>query len=139
MLMLLLPYLEKMETRERGSWIIQAITLSVRSKGITFRLIDLPFPFLRNFLIKRETNSDTTEVFMWLISSVTFGAYFPFYFVLKSHSFFRKDSFTVTCGSYLGRLTKIKIGHDNTGFGAAWFLDKVSCLGQHSTASHNIA
>ncbi|XP_073234766.1 lipoxygenase homology domain-containing protein 1-like isoform X3 [Porites lutea] len=37
----------------------------------------------------------------------------------------QKDSFTVSCATSLGRLTKIKIGHDNTGFGAAWFLDKV--------------
>ena len=46
--------------------------------------------------------------------------------------FFRKDSFTISCGTYLGRLTKIRIGHDNTGFGAAWFLDKVSWLGVSS-------
>ena len=39
--------------------------------------------------------------------------------------FFRKDSFVISCGTYLGRLSKIRIGHDNTGFGAAWFLDKV--------------
>ena len=39
--------------------------------------------------------------------------------------FFRKDSFPVHCTASLGRLTKIRIGHDNTGFGAAWFLDKV--------------
>ena len=39
---------------------------------------------------------------------------------------FRKDSFTLTCATSLGRLTKVRIGHDNTGFGAAWFLDKVS-------------
>ena len=25
----------------------------------------------------------------------------------------------------IGILTKIRIGHDNSGFGAAWFLDKV--------------
>ena len=25
-------------------------------------------------------------------------------------------------------MSKIRIGHDNTGFGAAWFLDKVSCF-----------
>ena len=25
----------------------------------------------------------------------------------------------------IGMLTKIRIGHDNSGFGAAWFLDKV--------------
>ncbi|XP_029211921.2 uncharacterized protein LOC114975839 isoform X2 [Acropora millepora] len=38
----------------------------------------------------------------------------------------QKDSFSVSCGAYLGRLSKIRIGHDNTGFGAAWFLDKVT-------------
>ena len=31
----------------------------------------------------------------------------------------------ISCGKYLGRVSKIRIGHDNTGFGAAWFLDKV--------------
>ena len=41
---------------------------------------------------------------------------------------FRKDSFTLTCATSLGRLTKVRIGHDNTGFGAAWFLDKVSLM-----------
>ena len=40
---------------------------------------------------------------------------------------YRKDSFSISCETYLGRLTKIRIGHDNSGFGAAWFLDKVSC------------
>ena len=40
----------------------------------------------------------------------------------------RKDSFTLSCATHLGRLNKIRIGHDNTGFGAAWFLDKASCL-----------
>ena len=42
--------------------------------------------------------------------------------------FCRKDSFTLSCATHLGRLNKIRIGHDNTGFGAAWFLDKASCL-----------
>ncbi len=27
----------------------------------------------------------------------------------------------------LGSLTKIRIGHDNAGIGAGWFLDKVYC------------
>ena len=36
----------------------------------------------------------------------------------------RKDSFTISSGD-LGRLTKIWIGHDNTGVAPAWFLDKV--------------
>ena len=49
--------------------------------------------------------------------------------VVIFHLFFpRKDSFTLTCATHLGRLNKIRIGHDNTGFGAAWFLDKASCL-----------
>ena len=34
----------------------------------------------------------------------------------------------MSCATSLGRLTKIRIGHDNTGFGAAWFLDKVKLL-----------
>ena len=53
---------------------------------------------------------------------------------------FRKDSFTLTCATSLGRLTKVRIGHDNTGFGAAWFLDKVSpvvfiCIGNSMICS----
>ena len=28
----------------------------------------------------------------------------------------------------LGKLSKIKIGHDNTGGGPAWYLDKVSVI-----------
>ena len=47
------------------------------------------------------------------------------YFYICLAVFFRKDSFPVNCIASLGRLTKIRIGHDNTGFGAAWFLDKV--------------
>ena len=39
---------------------------------------------------------------------------------------FRKDSFKVTCGTYLGRLTKIRIGHDNSGLGPGWLLNKAS-------------
>ena len=54
---------------------------------------------------------------------------------------FRKDSFTLTCATSLGRLTKVRIGHDNTGFGAAWFLDKVSrmvfiCIGNSMICSN---
>ena len=41
-------------------------------------------------------------------------------------SIFRKDSFKVICGTSLGRLTKIRIGHDNSGLGPGWFLNKVS-------------
>lgn len=40
--------------------------------------------------------------------------------------FFRKDFFKVMCGIYFGRLIKIRIGYDNSGFGFGWFLNKVS-------------
>lgn len=40
--------------------------------------------------------------------------------------FSRRDSFKVMCGTYLGRLTKIRIGHDNSGLGPGWFLNKAS-------------
>lgn len=36
----------------------------------------------------------------------------------------RKDDFMVTCPS-LGELTKLKIGHNNKGPGAGWFLSKI--------------
>lgn len=39
--------------------------------------------------------------------------------------FFRKDFFKVMCGIYFGRLIKIRIGYDNSGFGFGWFLNKV--------------
>ena len=42
--------------------------------------------------------------------------------------FSRKDSFKVICGTYLGRLTKIRIGHDNSGLGPGWFLNKASLM-----------
>lgn len=38
----------------------------------------------------------------------------------------KKDSFKVICGTYLGRLTRIRIGHDNSGLGPGWFLNKVT-------------
>lgn len=38
---------------------------------------------------------------------------------------FRSDEFHVEVPQALGRLHRIHIGHDNTGFGSAWFLDKV--------------
>ena len=41
-------------------------------------------------------------------------------------AFSRKDSFKVMCGTYLGRLTKMRIGHDNSGLGPGWFLNKAS-------------
>ena len=41
-------------------------------------------------------------------------------------TFPRKDSFKVMCGTCLGRLTKIRIGHDNSGLGPGWFLNKAS-------------
>lgn len=34
------------------------------------------------------------------------------------------DVFGVECED-LGNLTKIRIGHDGSGFGSGWFLDKV--------------
>uniref|UniRef100_K1R2V2 Lipoxygenase-like protein domain-containing protein 1 n=1 Tax=Magallana gigas TaxID=29159 RepID=K1R2V2_MAGGI len=36
-----------------------------------------------------------------------------------------KDEFLVKCPC-LGRINRIRIGHDNTGFGPGWYLDKVS-------------
>ncbi|EDO44989.1 predicted protein, partial [Nematostella vectensis] len=36
-----------------------------------------------------------------------------------------KDHFHLVTNKYLGRITKIHIGHDNTGLGAAWNLGKV--------------
>jgi hypothetical protein len=36
----------------------------------------------------------------------------------------------------IGTLTKIRIGHDNSGFGAAWFLDKVSSLASTNISSN---
>ena len=50
--------------------------------------------------------------------------FFSYFFVFVFFPL-RKDSFTISSGD-LGRLTKIRIGHDNTGVAAAWFLDKVS-------------
>ena len=34
----------------------------------------------------------------------------------------------MVCGSYLGLLTKVRIGHDNSGFGPGWFLNKVTSV-----------
>ena len=53
-------------------------------------------------------------------------AYLTYNKFLYMHSFCRKDTFKVTCGTYLGGLTKIRIGHDNSGLGPGWFLNKVS-------------
>ena len=41
---------------------------------------------------------------------------------------FRKDTFKVICGTFLGRLARIRIGHDNSGLGPGWFLNKVWTL-----------
>jgi hypothetical protein len=38
---------------------------------------------------------------------------------------YRSDEFHVDVPQALGRLHRIHIGHDNSGFGSAWFLDKV--------------
>lgn len=48
-------------------------------------------------------------------------------------AFSRKDSFKVMCGTYLGRLTKIRIGHDNSGLGPGWFLNKASYFYREQT------
>ena len=39
------------------------------------------------------------------------------------------DTFSIEAEQTLGRLTKLRVGHDGTGFGAGWFLDsiEVSC------------
>ncbi|XP_015749537.1 PREDICTED: lipoxygenase homology domain-containing protein 1-like, partial [Acropora digitifera] len=37
----------------------------------------------------------------------------------------KKDTFKVICGTFLGRLARIRIGHDNSGLGPGWFLNKV--------------
>ena len=41
--------------------------------------------------------------------------------------FFRTDEFVLKCPR-LGRLERLRIGHDNTGFGPGWYLNKVSYL-----------
>ena len=38
----------------------------------------------------------------------------------------RTDVFNVEVAEMLGRLSRIDIGHDNSGAGAGWFLDQVS-------------
>ena len=37
----------------------------------------------------------------------------------------RVDKFNLWSNRHLGELQKIRIGHDNSGAGPAWFLDKV--------------
>jgi hypothetical protein len=44
------------------------------------------------------------------------------WYIFSVHS--RKDEFTFECPC-LGRLERIRIGHDNAGFGPGWFLEKV--------------
>ena len=57
-----------------------------------------------------------------------------FFLVIQSWSCFinfflpnSEDLFNIKAKD-LGKLSKIKIGHDNTGGGPAWYLDKVSVL-----------
>ena len=38
---------------------------------------------------------------------------------------FSIDEFMIECPC-LGRLEKVRIGHDNSGFGPGWFLEQVS-------------
>ena len=40
--------------------------------------------------------------------------------------YFRVDAFAVTSAKSLGDITKLRVGHDNKGFAAAWYLSKVS-------------
>ena len=40
--------------------------------------------------------------------------------------YFRVDAFAVSSDTNLGHITKIRVGHDNKGFAAAWYLSKVS-------------
>ena len=37
---------------------------------------------------------------------------------------FRKDTFSIQCCD-LGRLTKVKVRHDNSGSGPSWYLDSI--------------
>jgi hypothetical protein len=41
------------------------------------------------------------------------------------YQFYRKDHFRIVSSSYLGRIKKITIGHDNSGLNPSWFLNKV--------------
>ena len=41
--------------------------------------------------------------------------------------YFSIDEFVIECPC-LGRLEKIRIGHDNSGFGPGWFLDQVGVI-----------
>ena len=76
------------------------------------------------FFMSSKQRGEDFSAFLQQLSSLSFLLFF-----------FRKDSFTVTCGTYLGRLTKIKIDHDNSGLGAVWFLDKVRRLIGERSAS----
>ena len=74
-----------------------------------------------------------------MASLLTFDMFFRFIVVYGEHgrksksikldnaenNFERKktDTFVIKCFE-LGKLSKIRIGHDNSGFGPAWFLDK---------------
>ena len=56
------------------------------------------------------------------------------------HLPYRKDTFKVVSGAHLGRLKKVRIGHDNRGLGAAWYLNKVSvCPCSYRRGSFTVA
>ena len=40
---------------------------------------------------------------------------------------FSKNAFVLKCPC-VGRIDRLRIGHDNSGFKAGWYLDKVNCL-----------
>ena len=48
--------------------------------------------------------------------------------ILKNCCFFSSvsvEDFTIKCDGLVGALTKIHIEHDNSGWGAGWYLEKV--------------
>jgi len=45
------------------------------------------------------------------------------------------DNFSLQCGD-LGSLQKIRIGHDNSGFGPGWFLEKVIIKNQKTNSTY---
>ena len=45
----------------------------------------------------------------------------------------RKDHFKIVhFGEYFGRIKKLRIGHDNSGLGPAWYLKKVNSRDMYS-------
>lgn len=82
----------------------------------------LKYRTCQTFIILLESVCENRQYL--LVSNLLTGSY------ICVSAFFRKDSFKVICGTYLGRLSKIRIGHDNSGLGPGWFLNKASCFGK---------